>query len=173
MGNDPFVDAAESASFRLPGTGKREGGEKTQLLQRFTSHLGRYEFGRMGHFKEHQMTYSPKIEPNVDTFQNVIFYETHPRISWPTRLSTSPTFGGRTTTWPTPRAWPSASSAASSTTLASRPRSWKTWGTGGSPGHIASQRGHYPGLSNQGYKTPLQPFCAPKRKRILHQIKDY
>ena len=29
MGNDPFVDAAESASFPLPGTGKREGGEKT------------------------------------------------------------------------------------------------------------------------------------------------
>ena len=30
MGNDTFVDAAESASFPLPGTGKREGGEKTQ-----------------------------------------------------------------------------------------------------------------------------------------------
>ena len=30
MGNDPFVDAAESASFPLPGTGKREGGKKTQ-----------------------------------------------------------------------------------------------------------------------------------------------
>ena len=31
MGNDPFVDAPESASlFLLPGTGKREGGEKTQ-----------------------------------------------------------------------------------------------------------------------------------------------
>ena len=28
MGNDLFVDAAESASFPLPGTGKREGGEK-------------------------------------------------------------------------------------------------------------------------------------------------
>ena len=28
MGNDPFVDAAESASFPLPVTGKREGGEK-------------------------------------------------------------------------------------------------------------------------------------------------
>ena len=40
LGNDLFVDAAESASFPLPGTGKREGGEKTQPLQRFTSHLG-------------------------------------------------------------------------------------------------------------------------------------
>ena len=30
MGKDPFVDAAESASFPLPGTSKREGGEKTQ-----------------------------------------------------------------------------------------------------------------------------------------------
>ena len=40
MGNDPFVDAAESASFPLPGTGKREGGEKTQPLQCFTFHLG-------------------------------------------------------------------------------------------------------------------------------------
>ena len=40
MGNDLFVDAAESASFPLPGTGKREGGGKTQPLQRFTSHLG-------------------------------------------------------------------------------------------------------------------------------------
>ena len=42
MGNDPFVDAAESASFPLPGTGKREGGEKTQPLHRFSSHLGKY-----------------------------------------------------------------------------------------------------------------------------------
>ena len=32
MGNDPFVDAAESVSFPLPGTGKREGGKKTQLV---------------------------------------------------------------------------------------------------------------------------------------------
>ena len=41
MGNDPFVDAAESTSFPLPRTGKREeGGEKTQPLQRFTYHLG-------------------------------------------------------------------------------------------------------------------------------------
>ena len=40
MGNDLFVDAAESASFPLPGTGKREGDEKTQPLQCFTSHLG-------------------------------------------------------------------------------------------------------------------------------------
>ena len=40
MGNDPFVDAAESASFPLPGTGKREGGEKKQPLHRFPSHLG-------------------------------------------------------------------------------------------------------------------------------------
>ena len=31
MGNDPFVDASESTSFPLPGTGKREGGEKMQL----------------------------------------------------------------------------------------------------------------------------------------------
>ena len=30
MGKDLFVDAAESASFPLPGTGKREGGNKTQ-----------------------------------------------------------------------------------------------------------------------------------------------
>ena len=28
MGNDPFVDAAESASFPLPGTVKREGGRR-------------------------------------------------------------------------------------------------------------------------------------------------
>ena len=41
MGNDPFVDAAESASFPLPGTGKREGDEKMQPLQHFPSHLGR------------------------------------------------------------------------------------------------------------------------------------
>ena len=40
MGNDPFVDAAESASFPLPGTGKWEGGEKTQPLHHFLSHLG-------------------------------------------------------------------------------------------------------------------------------------
>ena len=40
MGNDPFVDAAESASFPLPNTGKREGSEKMQLVQCFTSHLG-------------------------------------------------------------------------------------------------------------------------------------
>ena len=40
MGNDPFVDAAESASFPLPGTGKREGGEITQPLHHFPSHLG-------------------------------------------------------------------------------------------------------------------------------------
>ena len=40
MGNDLFDDAAESASFPLPGTGKREGGEKTQPLQRFMSHVG-------------------------------------------------------------------------------------------------------------------------------------
>ena len=32
MGNDPFVDAAESASFPLPCTGKRSGGKKTQPL---------------------------------------------------------------------------------------------------------------------------------------------
>jgi len=38
-GNDPFVDAAESASFPLPGTGRTEGGEKTQPLHRFSSHL--------------------------------------------------------------------------------------------------------------------------------------
>ena len=31
MGNDLFVDAAESASFPLPGTGKREGGKKFNL----------------------------------------------------------------------------------------------------------------------------------------------
>ena len=43
MGNDPFVDAAESASFPLPRTGKREGGEKTQPLHRFSSHLGTYQ----------------------------------------------------------------------------------------------------------------------------------
>ena len=43
MGNDPFVDAAESASFPLPGTGKRQGGEKTQPLHHFPSHLGRPE----------------------------------------------------------------------------------------------------------------------------------
>ena len=40
MGNDPFVDAAESASFPLPGTGKREGGENMQPLHHFPSHLG-------------------------------------------------------------------------------------------------------------------------------------
>ena len=40
MGNDPFVGAAESASFPLPGTCKREGGEKTQPLHHFPSHLG-------------------------------------------------------------------------------------------------------------------------------------
>ena len=40
MGNDPFVDVAESASFPLPLTGKREGGEKMQPLHRFWSHLG-------------------------------------------------------------------------------------------------------------------------------------
>ena len=40
MGNDPFVVAAESASLPLPGTGKRERGEKMQPLQRFTSHVG-------------------------------------------------------------------------------------------------------------------------------------
>ena len=40
MGNDPFVDAAEYTSFPLPGTGKREGGEKTQSLHHFPSHLG-------------------------------------------------------------------------------------------------------------------------------------
>ena len=40
LGNDLFVDAAESASFPLPGTGKREGGEKTQPLHHFPSHLG-------------------------------------------------------------------------------------------------------------------------------------
>ena len=44
MGSDLFVDAAESASFPLPGTGKREGGEKTQPLQHFLSHLGTYRF---------------------------------------------------------------------------------------------------------------------------------
>ena len=32
MGNDPFVDAAEFTAFPLPGTGKREGGGKTQPL---------------------------------------------------------------------------------------------------------------------------------------------
>ena len=42
MGNDPFVDAAESASFPLPGTSKREGGEKMQPLHHFPSHLGIY-----------------------------------------------------------------------------------------------------------------------------------
>ena len=41
MGNDLFVDAAESASFPLPGTGKREGGEKTQPFNHFESHLVR------------------------------------------------------------------------------------------------------------------------------------
>jgi len=40
MGNDPFVDAAESASFPLPGTGKREGGKKMQPLHHISSHLG-------------------------------------------------------------------------------------------------------------------------------------
>ena len=40
MGNDPLVDPAESSSFPLPGTGKREGGEKTQPLHRFLSHMG-------------------------------------------------------------------------------------------------------------------------------------
>ena len=45
MGNDLFVDAAESASFPLPGTGKREGGEKTQPLHRFSSHLGMSKVG--------------------------------------------------------------------------------------------------------------------------------
>ena len=45
MGNDPFVDAAESASFPLAGTGKREGGEKTQPLHRFSSHLGMSKVG--------------------------------------------------------------------------------------------------------------------------------
>ena len=44
MGNDPFVDAAESASFPLPGIGKREGGEKRQPLLRFPSNLGRTSF---------------------------------------------------------------------------------------------------------------------------------
>ena len=39
MGNDPFVDAAESAFFPLPGTRKREGGKKTQPLHHFPSHL--------------------------------------------------------------------------------------------------------------------------------------
>ena len=39
MGNDPFVDAAESAFFLLPGTRKREGGKKTQPLHHFPSHL--------------------------------------------------------------------------------------------------------------------------------------
>ena len=39
----PFVDAAESASFPLPGTGKREGGEKMQPLHHFPSHLGSSE----------------------------------------------------------------------------------------------------------------------------------
>ena len=38
MGNDPFVEAAESASFPLPVTGKREGGEKMQPFNRFASH---------------------------------------------------------------------------------------------------------------------------------------
>ena len=40
MGNDPFVDAAESASFPLPATGKREAGEKMQPLHHFSPHLG-------------------------------------------------------------------------------------------------------------------------------------
>ena len=40
MGNDLFVDAAESASFPLPSTGKREGCNKTQPLHHFPSHLG-------------------------------------------------------------------------------------------------------------------------------------
>ena len=40
MGNDLFADAAESTSFPLPCTGKREGGEKTQPLHLFPSHLG-------------------------------------------------------------------------------------------------------------------------------------
>ena len=44
MGNDPFVDAAESTSFHLPGTGKREGGEKMQPLHRFSSRLGTVHF---------------------------------------------------------------------------------------------------------------------------------
>ena len=43
MGNDLFVDAAESASFPLPDARKREGGEKMQPLHRFPSHLGTYQ----------------------------------------------------------------------------------------------------------------------------------
>ena len=39
MGNDPFVDASESTSFPLPGTGKREGVEKTQPFNHFQSHF--------------------------------------------------------------------------------------------------------------------------------------
>ena len=42
MGNDLFVDAAESVSFPLPGRYWQEGGrrEKMQPLHHFSSHLG-------------------------------------------------------------------------------------------------------------------------------------
>ena len=39
MGNGPFIDSAEFASFPLSSTGKREGGEKMQPLHHFSSYL--------------------------------------------------------------------------------------------------------------------------------------
>ena len=46
MGNDPFVDGAVCASFPWPGTGKREGGEKTKPFNRFAFHPVTYvKFG--------------------------------------------------------------------------------------------------------------------------------